>query len=248
MHTTALEAALLAKGLVDASGNVDDIKVIVCPPFPHLSLVRDILKGSNIALGAQNMYPGVNGAFTGEVSPTMLIDLGCSYVILGHSERRHLLGESDHFVNQKVVCALASGLKIILCVGETLEQRTSRQTEAVLNRQLCKSLAGVASEQLSRLSIAYEPVWAIGNSEHHATPKQGHDAQVLIRKQVAETYGDDWAKQIIIQYGGSVVPENAAAFLAQPGIDGVLIGGASLSAQEFVAIIGAAQSETAAQL
>ena len=148
MHTTAFEAQQLAKGIVEGMGTADHVTAVLCPPFPYLALVGDMLKGSSVALGAQNMYPEAEGAFTGEVSPTMLVDLGCKYVILGHSERRHKLGESDAFINQKVRCALDSGLDVILCVGETLEQRESNQTEALLDRQLKLGLAGVSSESL----------------------------------------------------------------------------------------------------
>ncbi|WP_220464947.1 triose-phosphate isomerase [Granulicella sp. 5B5] len=225
MHTTAFEAEQLARGIIDGLVVADHVTVILCPPFPYLALVGDMLKGSQVALGAQNMYPQAEGAFTGEVSPTMLLDLSCGYVILGHSEGRHKLGESDEFINQKVVCTLAAGLDVILCVGETLEQRKSKQTEAVLDRQLSTGLAGVPSEALSRLSIAYEPVWAIGNDEHHATPQQAHDVHLLIRRKLSQVYGETRAQKMTVQYGGSVEPENAAAFLGQPGIDGVLIGG-----------------------
>jgi triosephosphate isomerase len=178
----------------------------------------------------------------------MLLDLGCRYVILGHSERRHKLGESDEFISQKVVCGLAAGLDVILCVGETLEQRNSKQTEAVLDRQLSTGLAGAEGEALSRLSIAYEPVWAIGNDEHHATPKQAHDVHLLIRHKLAQICGETWAGKMTVQYGGSVEPKNAAAFLGEPGVDGVLIGGASLKADEFLAIAKAAMSEIQAEL
>jgi len=248
MHTTAFEAEQLAKGVTDGLGIADHVTVILCPPFPYLALVGDMLKGSRVALGAQNMYPEAEGAFTGEVSPTMLLDLGCRYVILGHSERRHKLGESDRFINQKVVCALTAGLNVILCVGETLEQRNSKQTEAVLDRQLSTGLAAVAADALPHLSIAYEPVWAIGNDEHHATPKQAHDAHLLIRRKLSEICGETWANKMTVQYGGSVDPNNSAAFLGQPGIDGVLIGGASLKADEFLAIIKAAASEIHAEM
>jgi triosephosphate isomerase len=148
-----------------------------------------MLKGSCVALGAQNMYPEAEGAFTGEVSPTMLIDLGCKYVLVGHSERRHKLGESDAFINRKVRCALDAGLDVILCVGETLEERKAKQTEALLDRQLSLGLAGVPQEALSHLSIAYEPVWAIGNADHHATPQQAQDAHTAIRRQFSQLFG-----------------------------------------------------------
>lgn len=248
MHTTALEAAQLAKDVVNGFAAADHVTVILCPPFPYLGLVGDMLRGSNVALGGQNMYPEAEGAFTGEVSPTMLLDLGCKYVILGHSERRHKLGESDAFINQKVVCALAAGLDVILCVGETLSQRKAKQTEAVLDHQLSTGFAGIPAEALGRLSVAYEPVWAIGNEQHHATPKEAHDAHLLIRRKLSQICGDTWANKMTVQYGGSVEPENAAAFLNQPGVDGVLIGGASLQADEFLAIIRAAMSETQAEM
>ena len=248
MHTTAFEAEQLAKGVIEGLRANGHVTIILCPTFPYLALVGDMLKGSQVALGAQNMYPEAEGAFTGEVSPTMLLDLGCRYVILGHSERRHKLGESDHFISQKVVCALAAGLDVILCVGETLEQRKTKQTEAVLERQLSTGLAGVPGEAPSRLSIAYEPVWAIGNDEHHATPKEAHDAHLLIRRKLSQICGETWAQKMTVQYGGSVEPGNAAAFLGQHGIDGVLIGGASLKADEFLTIVNAAIAETESEL
>jgi triosephosphate isomerase len=248
MHTTTLEAQQLAKGVVDGLGVPDHVTVILCPPFPYLGIVGDILKGSRVALGAQNMYPEADGAFTGEVSPTMLLDLGCKYVILGHSERRHKLGESDAFINEKVKCALVAGLDAIVCVGETLKEREAKQTEEVLDRQLSKGLAGVPPAALSHLSIAYEPVWAIGNGEHHATPQQAHDAHVLIRRKLSQICGEAWAQKLAVQYGGSVEPENAAAFLGQHGVDGVLIGGASLKADEFLAIVNAGVGEVRAEM
>jgi triosephosphate isomerase len=248
MHTTSREAEELAKGVIDGFDGTDHVIVILCPPFPYLALVGDILKGSQVVLGAQNMYPDKEGAFTGEVSPTMLLDLGCKYVILGHSERRHVLGESDSFINQKVECALAAGLNGILCVGETLEQRKAKQTEAVLDSQLSRGLANVPPEFLSQLSIAYEPVWAIGNALHHENPQQARDVLSLIRKKLGPSCGESRAQQMTLQYGGSVEPHNAAAFLGQSGIDGVLIGGASLKADEFLAIIDAAMVETHAQM
>ena len=244
MHTTAAEARQLASGVADGLGTEDMVSVILCPPFPYLALVGEILKGSRIELGAQNMYPEKEGAFTGEVSPTMLLDLGCKYVILGHSERRHKLGESDAFINQKVLLALASGLDVILCVGETLEQRKATQTEALLDRQLGLGLAGVSTDTLPRISIAYEPVWAIGNADHHATPQQAEEAHAILRGRFAKAFGEEAAEAVAIQYGGSVEPENAAAFLRRSGVDGALIGGASLKADEFLAIIHAAKEDS----
>jgi triosephosphate isomerase len=248
MHTTASEAEKLARGVVDGLSDNDHVVAILCPPFPYLALVRDVLRGSQIALGAQNMYPEAEGAYTGEVSPTMLLDLDCKYVILGHSERRHKLNESNELINRKVECALAAGLNAILCVGETLEQRKAMQTEAVLDAQLTKGLANVPPEMLSRLSIAYEPVWAIGNAEHHATPLQAHDVHLLIRRKLSQLCGEIRAAEMTVQYGGSVEPDNAVAFLSQPGIDGVLIGGASLKAEEFLAIVNAGSHAAEAEL
>jgi len=246
MHTTTADATHLAKEIADGLGAmniVDRVSVAVCPPFPYLGLVGEILKGSGVALGAQNLYPEKDGAFTGEVSPTMLLDLGCKYVILGHSERRRILGESDAFINQKVRAALTAGLDVILCVGETLDQRNSGQTEAMLDRQLTQGLADVSFGVLNRVTIAYEPLWAIGNLGHHATPQQAQDAHALIRRCFARIYGEKSAQAVVIQYGGSVKPENAASMLTPYGVDGALIGGASLRADQFLAIVQAGISE-----
>jgi triosephosphate isomerase len=243
MNTTSAEANRLAKAVVDGMGIEDSVTVAVCPPFPYLALVGEILKGSRVALGAQNLYPEKEGAFTGEVSPTMLLDLGCKYVILGHSERRHKLGETDAFINQKVRVALAAGLDVILCVGETLDQRKADQTEAVLDRQLMQGLAGLSADTLPRLIIAYEPVWAIGSTGHHATPQQAQEAHAVIRRRFVQMFGEKSAQVLAIQYGGSVNPENAAALFSRPGVDGVLIGGDSLNADQFLAIVQAGISE-----
>jgi triosephosphate isomerase len=244
MHTTAAEATRLAKAAVDGFGMEDRVCVGICPPFPYLALVGEILKGSRVSLGAQNLYPETEGAFTGEVSPTMLLDLGCKYVILGHSERRKKLGESDAFINQKVRFALATGLHVILCIGETLEQRAANQTEAVLDHQMMQGLAGLAAESLPQLSIAYEPIWAIGNPGHHATPQQAEEAHAIIRRRFGRMFEEKAAQSLVIQYGGSVKPENAASLLGRPGVDGALIGGASLNADQFLAIVHAGITET----
>jgi triosephosphate isomerase (TIM) len=240
MYTTATEARQLTKAIVDGIGIMsieDRVSVAICPPFPYLALVGEMLKGSRVALGAQNLYPEKEGAFTGEVSPTMLLDLGCTYVILGHSERRHTLGESDAFINQKVRAALAAGLDVILCVGETLDQRETDQTDAVLDRQLVQGLAGLSAETVTRLSIAYEPVWAIGGHGHQATPQQAQETHAVIRRRFGQMFGETSAQTLVIQYGGSVKPENAAALLSRHGVDGALIGGASLDADQFLAIV-----------
>jgi triosephosphate isomerase len=247
MYTNAAEARRLAEAVVDGMGPEERVSVTLCPPFPYLALVGEILNCSGVALGAQNLYPEKEGAFTGEVSPTMLLDLGCKYVILGHSERRHKLGESDAFINQKVKVALAAGLDVILCVGETLEQRKANQTEALLDRQLTLGLADVSADFLTCLSIAYEPVWAIGNLKHHATPQQAQDAHAVIRRRFGQMFGDKSAQALAIQYGGSVKPDNAAALFCRDGVDGALVGGASRHADQFLAIIRAAISTLHAQ-
>jgi len=243
MYTTAAEAGRLAKAVVDGVGLENRVCVAVCPPFPYLALVGEILKGSHVALGAQNLYPEKEGAFTGEVSPTMLLDLGCKYVILGHSERRHKLGETDAFINQKVQVALGASLDVILCVGETLDERNTGQTEAVLDRQLIQGLAGLSADTLIRLIIAYEPVWAIGSGGQHATPQQAQEAHAAIRHRFGQIFGEKSAQTLAIQYGGSVKPGNAASLLSRPGVDGVLIGGDSLKADQFLAIVQAGIGE-----
>ena len=243
MHTTAFEASKLAKAIVDGMDFDNSVTVVVCPPFPYLGLVGDIFKHSHIALGAQNLFPDKAGAFTGEVSPTMLIDLGCKYVILGHSERRQILGESDAFINQKVKIALDCGLNVILCVGETLAQRNAKLTEAVLAHQLINGLAGLSADKLRQLTIAYEPVWAIGDHGHQATPQQANMTHAYIRHCFFQMFGKLSAQALIIQYGGSVNPDNAAALFTEQEIDGVLIGADSLNAEQFLAIIHAAASK-----
>jgi triosephosphate isomerase len=244
MHTTTADAARLARAVVDGVGMEKHVVIAVCPPFTYLALVGEILKDSHVLLGAQNLYPEKEGAFTGEISPTMLLDVGCKYVILGHSERRQILGETDGFINQKVLTALATSLNVILCVGETLDQRKTGQTETVLDRQLVQGLAGLSADNLPRLIVAYEPVWAIGSTGHHATPQQVQEAHAVIRRRFGELFGEKAAQSLPIQYGGSVKPDNAAALLSQQGVDGALLGGASLIADQFMAIVHAGISES----
>jgi triosephosphate isomerase len=239
MFTTAATARQLAADVVRGLGGEQRVAVAVCPPFPYLGMVADVLRGSPVALGAQNAYHEKEGAFTGEVSPTMLVDVDCRYVILGHSERRHKLGESDAFINRKVHACLAAGLHVILCVGETLAERQADRTEAVLDSQLTGSLASVEAAALGRLVLAYEPVWAIGTG-HNATPEQAQQAHAFLRRRLGERFGAAAADGLTIQYGGSVKPDNAAALLHQPDVDGGLIGGASLNAEQFLAIVRAA--------
>ena len=240
MNTTAVSARDLAAAVVAgvaAGGRVD---VLVCPPFPYLGGVGEVVRGSAVMLGAQDCFHEKEGAFTGEVSPTMLRDLGCRYVILGHSERRRILGESDETVNKKLRCALATGLRVILCFGETLGEREASQMKQVLQTQFKGSLAGVGKEALGQLVLAYEPVWAIGTG-HNATPEQAQEAHVFLRGLVAGAYGEEAAQALTIQYGGSVKPGNAAVLFAQADVDGGLIGGASLQADQFLKIVEAAR-------
>jgi triosephosphate isomerase len=235
MHTIAATARELAAAI--ARGVTDDrVTVAVCPPFPYLTTVAETLKGSRVGLGAQNVYPANEGAFTGEVCPGMLVDVGCRYVIVGHSERRHVLGESDEFINRKVHAGLDAGLTVILCVGESLGERQADCTESVLERQLSTGLKGVTSEALPRLVIAYEPCWAIGTGQN-ATPQQAESAHAFLRGRFAEFYGRSAADQLVIQYGGSAKPENVPELFSQPDVDGALVGGASLKADLFLAIV-----------
>jgi triosephosphate isomerase (TIM) len=239
MFTDAITAELLAAAVVKGVGSDDRVTVALCPPFPYLSRVFQVVKDTPVALGGQNLYPAKEGAFTGEVSPAMLADVGCKYVILGHSERRHILGETDAFINRKLHAALAAGLKAILCIGETLEERKSDRTTAVLGAQLTGSLAGIDAAALANIVLAYEPVWAIGTG-HNATPQQAQEAHAFVRQRVGEQCGQAAAGALVIQYGGSVKPDNAQTLLSQPDVDGALVGGASLKAPDFLAITRAA--------
>jgi triosephosphate isomerase len=227
----------LAAGLSDASG----VDVAVCPPAIYLDAVAGALAGSPIGLGAQNMYHETDGAYTGEISAAMLNDVGCKYVILGHSERRHILGESNEDICRKVHAALAGGLTAILCVGETLDEREAGKTTDIVAEQFYGSLAGVTAQQASQLVIAYEPVWAIGTGVN-ATPEQAEQVHADLRKIIESRYSAEVAAQVRIQYGGSVKPGNAAELLAKENIDGALVGGASLKSEDFLGIIAAAKA------
>lgn len=234
MYKTIGEAVSLAADLrVKLAGCGE--KLMVAPPFTALKAVGDVLAGSNILLGAQNMGPEEQGAHTGEVSVLMLKDVGVSVVILGHSERRHTYGENDQLINRKVRLALMHDLEVILCIGETLEEREAGRLEEVIRTQLEGGLAGVGIEQLSRVTLAYEPVWAIGTGRN-ATPEDADAVHAFCRRVIAQLYSQEAAASITIQYGGSVKPENAAALMAKPNIDGALVGGASLKAESFVPI------------
>ena len=214
---------------------------MLCPPSVFLEPVDRVLEGSPVGLGAQNMYWKPDGAFTGEISGAMLVDAGCTHVILGHSERRHGLGETDAQVNAKLHAALAARLIPIVCVGETKDERLAEQTEEVLLDQLTGSLAGLSPEQMAGIVLAYEPVWAIGTGLT-ATPEQAQAVHAFIRGWLVETFGEATAARVVVQYGGSVKPDNAAELLACPDIDGALVGGASLKASDFLGIIRAARS------
>src|SRR6266540_1308867 len=236
MNTTLAEGLALVDTLVPLIQGVNSVERVVCPPFVSLTTIRERLRGTPIRLGAQNVYFESKGAFTGEVSPEMLQGL-VDYVIVGHSERRHILGETDEVVASKVGGVLAHGLLPILCVGETLEQRDAGQTEAVLKGQVRAALEGLESSV--GLVIAYEPVWAIGTGRA-ATAADANAGNAVIRRELAAILGQDVADATRIQYGGSVTPENAAELLAQPEVDGALVGGASLRADSFASIVQAA--------
>lgn len=239
MHKTVGEAVEFVRSLLTALRDVEGVEVVVCPPAVALKSVGDLLKGSAIGLGAQNMHWEEQGPFTGEISPKMLVDVGCRYVILGHSERRQHFGESDAAVNKKVHAALRWGLIPIVCVGERLEERQAGRTDAVIQTQLKESLAGLDSQEMARVVIAYEPVWAIGTGLP-ATGEEANRVSGLIRRTLAEWFGEGTAQQVRIQYGGSVSPQNISEFLAQQEIDGALVGGASLHLESFSTIVRAA--------
>ncbi len=234
MHKTVAESATFAKELSDKLSPCKE-KVMIAPAFTALAAVAEVLKGSKILLGAQNMAGEEQGAHTGEVSVLMLKDLGVKVVILGHSERRHSYLETDKMVNAKLLLSIRHGIDPILCVGETLEEREAGRLESVVGTQLRSGLAGLAAAEIAKVTIAYEPVWAIGTGKT-ATPEDADAVHAYIRKVVAELYGEVAAKAICIQYGGSVKADNVVALMAKPNIDGALVGGASLKAETFAPI------------
>ena len=216
-------------------------EVVVCPPFIALQAAVKASQGTPFKIGAQNLHYENDGAFTGEISARMIKSLGIPYVIIGHSERRQYFGETDEIVAKKVKKALSEGLKVILCVGETLNERDGNVTERILERQVKAALNGLTAEQLKSVVIAYEPVWAIGTGRN-ATPQQAQDAHAFIRSVVAKMFGNSAAQDLTIQYGGSMKPENSAELLSQPDVDGGLIGGAGLKADSFAKIVKSAPS------
>jgi triosephosphate isomerase len=236
MNKTIGEAVELVKALKAKVADVTDVEVIVAPTFTALSAVADVIKGSNIKLSAQDMYWEKSGAFTGEISPLMLKDAGCQYVIIGHSERRMYFGETNETVNKKVKTAHEYSLKPIMCVGEKLEEREAGIMKDVVKDHVVNGLAGLTEEQVLATVIAYEPVWAIGTGKT-ATPEQAQEVHQFIRELLADMYSPAVADAVLIQYGGSAKPDNIAQLMSQPDIDGGLIGGASLDAESFTKIV-----------
>jgi triosephosphate isomerase len=238
MYKSIVEAIELANGikreLFELSSN--DIDIVLCPAFTALSEVAEVVANSNMALGAQDMYSQEEGAFTGEVSPLMLKDVGCKFVIIGHSERRQFFGETNESVNNKIKAALKYGLIPIVCVGESLQERETGQTFKVLDDHIQNGLKGIGETEIPGLVIAYEPVWAIGTGKT-ATPAQAQEAQKYIRDLLVRMYNKEAAVEVRIQYGGSVKPENATELLQLPDVDGALVGGASLKVESFSEIV-----------
>lgn len=240
MHYTAVEAKAVAADLAQRVAEVKGVEIVIAPTSLCLVSVADVLAGSNVGLAAQNMHQEQKGAYTGEVSASMLAAAGCKYVILGHSERRQLFGETDEGVHRKLRVALEHGLTPIVCIGESLAEREAGQTDAKVAFQVRAALGGMAAADVPKVVLAYEPIWAIGTGKT-ATPEQAQEVHAAIRALLAELFGQDTADAVRIQYGGSVKPDNAAALMACPDIDGALVGGASLKADSFAAIIAAAQ-------
>lgn len=237
MNKTATEGAELAAALKDmVAGLGDKVDIAVCPTFAALDRVSGVVSGTNIALGAQNLSDQKSGAYTGEVAADMLLDLKVKYVIIGHSERRQFYGETDELVAKKAKLALESGLLPIICIGETLEEREGGKTADVITTQVKGSLEGLDAADIVKTTIAYEPIWAIGTGKT-ATPEQAQDTHKIIRDLLADKYSNEVAEKIIIQYGGSVKPDNSKELLSQADIDGALVGGASLDAETFSALI-----------
>lgn len=238
MNKTNKEAVEMLTELKEIVKGIDSVGIVIGAPFTALSDAVKAVAGSNIKIAAENVYPKESGAYTGEVSPVMLKEIGVEYVILGHSERREYFKESDEFINEKVKCVLAHGMTPILCIGEKLEDREAGRTNDVNKTQINGGLAGLAAEEAKKVVIAYEPVWAIGTGKT-ATPEIAEETHKAIREELARMFGEEVANEITIQYGGSMKPENAQELLAQADIDGGLIGGASLKAQDFSKIVKA---------
>lgn len=241
MNKTTQEANALAQGVVDGVANFDAVDVVLAPTAICIPGVQAITASSAVGVAAQNMHFAASGAFTGELSAQMLTGAGCDYVILGHSERRQFFGETDEGVNQKVHAALAAGLTPIVCFGETLGQRQAGQTTDRVTFQVTSALIGLSKEDASKVVLAYEPIWAIGTG-HTATPEQAQEVHATLRTLLGDLYDSDLADLVRIQYGGSVKPANIDDLINQPDIDGALVGGASLKADSFVALVRSAQA------
>jgi len=236
MNKTIKEAVNTVEDLKTRLEGVEGVEIVIFPPFTALKMLQGLLEGSNIGLGAQNMYYQEKGAYTGEISPLMLRDVGCEYVILGHSERRQYFGETDELINKKLKTAFSSGFVPILCVGEKLEERRGGRAKEVVETQLKGCLREIGPEEIKRLVIAYEPVWAIGTGET-ATPSQAAEMHRFIREVLGRLYNEDIASSVRVQYGGSVKPENIEDLMKEEDIDGALVGGASLKADSFAQIV-----------
>ncbi len=236
MHKTRAEAAELASALAALVGTVKSVEIVLCPAFTALDTVAQAIKGSTLQLGGQNCFFEDQGAFTGEISPGMLKDVGCSYCIIGHSERRQFFGETDASINRKARALYRHNITPIICVGETLDEREAGKTAAVVSSQIRGSLQGLPSDKLASTVIAYEPVWAIGTGKT-ASKEQAQEVHALIRNLVADIFSRPLAMQIRIQYGGSVKPQNVKELMAQTDIDGAVVGGASLDAESFAGIV-----------
>ncbi len=240
MYKSNSEAKELVEELKNKTNDIIKTRMIVCPPYTALSIAAELVKGTNIQVGAQNMYWEQQGAFTGEISTEMIKSTGATFVLIGHSERRQFFGETDETVNKKLKAALQSGLNPIVCIGETLEERESGVTNDVVGKQVEKALADISTESMKKVVLAYEPIWAIGTGKT-ATPEQAQDVHKFIRSILFRLYNTEVGNEIVIQYGGSVKPENATELLSQPDIDGALVGGACLKAESFSEIIKAAE-------
>lgn len=236
LNKTIAESTVLASQLAQELNNINNREIVIAPIFTALSATSKVLGNSQIQLAAQNCYPENQGAYTGELSPQFLADAGCQYIIIGHSERRQLLNETDAFINQKLIKTIEAGLKPILCIGETLQQRESGQMEEVLSQQIKGGLINLVAEKMATVVIAYEPIWAIGTGKT-ATTAQAQDAHLFIRKLLHELFDSKIAAQTRILYGGSVKPDNIDGLMQQEDIDGALVGGASLNCADFVRIV-----------
>ncbi len=239
MNMDASSSVALVKGLkeqLSSCENANSVDVAVCPPFVYLAQVAEAAKGSNIAVGSQDVYFEEKGAFTGEISTSMLKDIGCSFALVGHSERRHVIGETNDILNKKIKASLAGGLDVVFCIGELLEEREAGDMEKVLEDQVKNGLEGITAKQMANITVAYEPVWAIGTGKT-ASKEQAQEAHAFVRGLLTGMFGEETAQAVRIQYGGSVKGSNAAELTAQTDVDGALVGGASLKVEDFMGII-----------